>query len=149
MLKKIIVTLIVSILILFALSFIYIQTKAPTRDGKVKLKGLTEEVSVLYDLYGIPHITAKNDTDLYKAFGYVHAQDRLFQMEMMRRLSQGKLAEVFGEKLVDVDKLFRTLGLEVYAKRWLTAIESRGNSELLNMLDNYLAGVNHYVMNGQ
>ncbi|MGB0494945.1 MAG: penicillin acylase family protein [Kangiellaceae bacterium] len=148
MLKKTLVTLVTLLLTLFALSFFYIKMKAPLRDGNVKLQGLSDNVSVLYDRYGIPHINAKNDADLYRVFGYVHAQDRLFQMEMLRRLSQGKLAEVYGEKLVDVDKLFRTLGLESYAKDWLLAIEKRGSKKLLKTLDNYLAGVNEFVNTG-
>ena len=149
MLKKLFVFLIAILFVAGISGYFYSQSKIPNRSGEIKLNGLTDKVTVLYDHFGIPHITAKNDADLYRAFGYVHAQDRLFQMEMMRRLSQGRLAEVYGDKLVSIDKLFRALGLESYAKEWLTAIESRGNSALLNTLDSYLAGVNDFALNGQ
>lgn len=149
MLKKSFVFLLVLLLLIALSSYFYSQSKLPVRTGEIQLAGLQKKVTVLYDHFGVPHINANNDADLYRVFGFVHAQDRLFQMEMMRRLSQGKLAEVFGEQLIDIDKLFRTLGLEIYAKEWLTAIESRGNSALLNTLDNYLAGVNEFVTNGQ
>ncbi len=148
MFKKIILSLLLLLLLISIAGYFYSQSKIPTRSGTIKLVGLQNSVTVLYDHFGIPHITAKNDADLFRAFGYVHAQDRLFQMEMIRRLSQGKLAEIYGEKLVETDKLFRTLGLEIYAKKWLSAIESRGNSQLLNTLDSYLAGVNDFALNG-
>jgi len=148
MLKKWLIFIFALFLLLGFTGYFYSQSKIPIRTGKIKLVGLQEKVTVLYDHFGIPHITAKNDSDLFRVFGYVHAQDRLFQMEMIRRLSQGKLAEIYGEKLVDIDKLYRTLGLEPYAKKWLIAIEGRGNSQLLKTLDDYLAGINEFVLNG-
>ena len=148
MLKKIIIVLIIFSISTSLTIYFYSQSKIPNRTGELKLDGLTDKVVVLYDNLGIPHITAKNDSDLYRAFGYVHAQDRLFQMEMMRRLSQGRLSEVFGEKLLDIDKLFRTFGLESYSKKWIAAMKKRGNKELFSLLDSYLAGVNEFVSNG-
>ena len=61
-----------------------------------------------YDARGVPHLQAQSEADLYRALGYVHAQDRLFQMEIMRRLARGELAEVLGDKLLPTDTLFRT-----------------------------------------
>ena len=72
----------------------YIDNKLPVRDGALPLTGLQAPVQVRYDERGVPHIQAQNEADLYRALGYVHAQDRLFQMEMLRRLSRGELAEV-------------------------------------------------------
>ncbi|MFO6383947.1 penicillin acylase family protein, partial [Pseudomonas aeruginosa] len=76
---------------------------------------LQAPVDVRYDERGVPHLYAQNQTDLYRALGYVHAQDRLFQMEMLRRLARGELAEVLGPKLVDTDRLFRTLRIRDHA----------------------------------
>ena len=71
----------------------YAHSKLPQRTGEVTVAGLQAPVSVRYDQRGVPHIQAQNETDLYRALGYVHAQDRLFQMEIMRRLARGELAE--------------------------------------------------------
>ncbi|MCQ5134330.1 penicillin acylase family protein, partial [Coprococcus eutactus] len=84
----------------------YVYSKQPTRQGTVTLANLQGSVTVRYDDRGVPHIRAENETDLYRALGYVHAQDRLFQMEIMRRLARGELAEVLGPKLLETDKLF-------------------------------------------
>ena len=83
----------------------HIRTKLPVREGSIQLKQLKAPVSVAYDERGVPHIRAENEMDLYRALGYVHAQDRLFQMEMVRRLANGELAEVLGPNLLDTDKL--------------------------------------------
>ncbi|MEN9467929.1 MAG: hypothetical protein RL081_1930, partial [Pseudomonadota bacterium] len=74
----------------------YIYKKQPVRSGSVELTGLAAPVSVQYDERGVPHIRAENEADMYKALGYVHAQDRLFQMEIVRRLAKGELAEILG-----------------------------------------------------
>ena len=87
----------------------YVQGKQPQREGELALAGLQAPVSVRYDERGVPHIQAQNEPDLYRALGYVHAQDRLFQMEITRRLAQGELAQVLGPKLVATDTLFRSL----------------------------------------
>ena len=87
----------------------YVQSKLPTRQGQVELPTLQEPVTVRYDERGVPHIRAGNQLDMYRALGYVQAQDRLFQMEIMRRLARGELAEVFGPQLVDTAQLFPSL----------------------------------------
>ena len=68
----------------------YLLSKQPQRSGNVQLVRLTAPVQVNYDERGVPHIQANNEADLYRALGYVHAQDRLFQMEMTRRLANGE-----------------------------------------------------------
>ena len=70
----------------------YIDNKLPVRDGALPLAGLQAPVQVRYDERGVPHIQARNEADLYRALGFVHAQDRLFQMELLRRLARGELA---------------------------------------------------------
>ena len=148
MFKKIIAYLVFILLVTSVLGYVYLQGKVPTRDGKLVLDGLNSEVIVSFDTYGIPHIKANNDQDLFYAFGYIHAQDRLFQMEISRRLSQGTLAEIFGEELVGVDKLFRTVGIKAHANQWIKEIKERGSIEMLTKMQNYLDGVNAFVKYG-
>src|SRR5512134_1722574 len=91
------------------------QGSAPQRDGLLAVPGLLAPVEIDRDRYGIPHISARNDHDLYFAQGFAHAQDRLFQMDMERRLSRGELAELFGEMALPADRLFRILGFSARA----------------------------------
>ena len=120
----------------------YIYKKQPVRSGLVALSGLKGPVSVQYDERGVPHIRAENETDMVRALGYVHAQDRLFQMEMVRRVAQGELAEILGPGLLEVDKLFRTLGIRAYARNKAAAMDmgTPSNQALLAYLD----GINQY-----
>jgi penicillin amidase len=120
----------------------YSQSKLPVRDGTLPLAGLQAPVSVRYDERGVPHIQAQNEADMYRALGFVHAQDRLFQMEMLRRLARGELAEVLGPKLVDTDRLFRTLGIREHADRYAKTLDH--NSPAVKALQAYLEGINQF-----
>ena len=120
----------------------YIYTKLPMRSGTVALNKLTAKVNVRYDERGVPHIKAENEADLYRALGFVHAQDRLFQMEMVRRLAQGELAEILGPKLVEMDRLFRTLGIREHAQTRVEQMDM--NSPSSQILLAYLDGINQY-----
>ncbi|MBU3898735.1 MAG: penicillin acylase family protein [Gammaproteobacteria bacterium] len=120
----------------------YLHTKQPQRSGDVALSNLIAPVSVRYDERGVPHIWAENEADLYRTLGYVHAQDRLFQMEMVRRLAQGELAEVLGPKLVDTDRLFRTLGIRAHAQDAAARMNQQSPSS--KALLAYLDGINQY-----
>ncbi len=148
MIKKLLLAVLVVGTLSTAGGIVYLNSKKPTREGVIKLVGLKEEVKVQFDHLGVPHIDAQNDLDLYRAFGYLHAQDRLFQMEMTRRLSQGKLAEVLGAELVGVDKLFRTLGIGKFAKQWVEAVKQRAEPQMIAIMQSYLDGVNHFVETG-
>ena len=120
----------------------YVQGKLPVRQGQVALNTLQAPVTVRYDERGVPHIQAGNQLDMYRALGYVHAQDRLFQMEIMRRLARGELAEVLGPKLVDTDKLFRSLRIRERAARYITELDHQSPAWLA--LQAYLDGINQY-----
>jgi penicillin amidase len=120
----------------------YSQSKLPVRDGTLPLAGLQAPVAVRYDERSVPHIQAQNEADLYRALGFVHAQDRLFQMEMLRRLARGELAEVLGPKLVDTDRLFRTLGIREHADRYAKTLDR--NSPAVKALQAYLEGINQF-----
>lgn len=120
----------------------YLHGKQPVRDGQASLPGLQAAVEVRYDERGVPHINAQNEADMYRALGYVQAQDRLFQMEMLRRLARGELAEVLGPKLIDTDRLFRTLRLRDRAATYVAHQDH--NSPSWKALQAYLDGVNAF-----
>lgn len=122
--------------------FWYVMTKLPQRSGNVALSGLSAPVSVRYDDRGVPHISAGNEPDLYRALGFVHAQDRLFQMEMVRRLARGELAEVLGPKLLKLDRLFRTLGLRDHAEKAVARMNPQSPAMLAQLA--YLDGINQF-----
>ncbi len=147
-LKRIALGFVILLLIAAAVIYTYLQFQKPTYDGDIGLKGLKNEVEVLYDAYGVPHIYASNDEDAYFALGYVHAQDRLFQMEMLRRAADGRLAEILGKDVVNVDKLFRTLGLNKFAEKnaaqFLSADTAAWQREALA----YQNGINAFIEQG-
>jgi len=82
----------------------------PTR-GSVRVPGILHPVDIQLDTFGVPYVTARAETDLVRALGYLHATDRMWQMEFFRRVAAGRLAELFGRDLVDTDRLLRTLDL--------------------------------------
>ena len=120
----------------------YVYSKQPTRQGTETLANLQGAVTVRYDDRGVPHIRAENETDLYRALGYVHAQDRLFQMEIMRRLARGELAEVLGPKVLETDKLFRSLRIRERALSYVEHMDH--DSAAWKALQAYLDGINQY-----
>ncbi len=120
----------------------YLQARLPQRSGELSLQGLSAPVSVQYDAWGVPHIQASNEADLYRALGYVQAQDRLFQMELMRRLARGELAEILGAGLLPSDRLFRSLRLRQQAAARVEAADQGAPWWLA--LQAYLDGINQY-----
>ena len=118
------------------------RSKLPQRSGTLQLHALQAPVQVNWDERGVPHLQARNQTDLYRALGFLHAQDRLFQMEMVRRLARGELAEILGPKLLDTDRLFRTLELRAQAEVMAQRIDH--NSPTWQALSAYLDGINQF-----
>ena len=140
--KRLLTALVLLIVVLAAGAGWYVYSKQPTRQGMVELQHLQGSVTVRYDERGIPHIRAENETDLYRALGYVHAQDRLFQMEVLRRLARGELAEVLGPKLLDTDKLMRSLRIRERAETYLANLDKQSPSFIA--MQAYLDGINQY-----
>ncbi|TCP23642.1 penicillin amidase [Tenacibaculum skagerrakense] len=134
-----------SFLLLIAYWFIG-KSLSPDYNGEIKISGLKDKVTVFYDDNGVPHINAQNNEDALRAFGYVHAQDRLWQMELIRRLAAGRLAEIFGKDLVRVDKLFSGLGIEEAAVNGIAKIDKTTEAYKLTMA--YLDGVNQFIDKG-
>lgn len=140
--KRSLTALALLIVVLAAGAGWYLYSKQPSRQGMVELQHLQSSVTVRYDERGVPHIRAENDTDLYRALGYVHAQDRLFQMEVLRRLARGELAEVLGPKLLDTDKLMRSLRIRERAETYLANLDKQSPSFIA--MQAYLDGINQY-----
>ena len=127
--------------------WLYTKTLVPNYEGEIEIKNLTEEVAVYFDTNGVPHINAQNQHDAYTALGYVHAQDRLWQMELIRRIAAGRLSEVFGEKLIDTDKFMSGLGIEESAQKTIQNLDK--SSEMYQLSMAYLDGINQYIANGK
>ncbi|MCW2247051.1 penicillin amidase [Azospirillum fermentarium] len=121
----------------------WLRWQVPAPGGDAALPGLEQPVTVIRDADGIPHIRAASPRDAYAALGYLHAQDRLWQMEMARRAGAGRLSEALGGQpfLLRTDRLMRTLGLYRRAEASLSALSPGTRAAL----DAYAAGVNAYL----
>ncbi|MBK8985232.1 MAG: penicillin acylase family protein [Chloroflexi bacterium] len=118
----------------------------PQTDGFVTLPGLKEQVEIYRDNFGVPHIYAQNEEDLFFAQGYVHAQDRFWQMEFWRHIGQGRIAEIAGESAVEQDKFIRTVGFNRIAQSYIDYYEKNA-PDYMRIMDAYSAGVNAYIQN--
>ena len=118
-----------------------IRKSFPPTSGSVTAAGLAEPVDLVRDSFGVPHVVARNDHDLMFALGYVHAQDRLWQMDLQRRAGEGRLSELFGPATVPFDKMFRTIGIAHTCR----LIEKRLGPETRERLQAYADGVNALI----
>lgn len=126
-----------------------LYTAEPQRSGQLKLAGLQKAVSVHYDAWGVPHIDAQNDHDAYLALGYLHAQDRLFQMDMLRRIGAGRLSELFGQETFETDRFFRSLGISRFARQYAQRLSAETDKPHVDLINAYQAGINHYIDSGK
>lgn len=106
------------------------------------VSGVKATVRIIRDEWAVPHIYAENQSDLFFAQGYLHAQDRLWQMELTRRVYQGRLSEIIGKDALDVDIICRKLGLKALGK---SDEKTLGKHELFAVVEQYVAGVNAYI----
>lgn len=113
----------------------------PLVEGEIQAAGLDGQVEIYRDSFGVPHIYAETHHDLFFAQGYVHAQDRFWQMDFWRHQSAGRLSELLGKPMLDTDKFLRTLGWERVTKQELALL---GPDELF-ILEAYSEGVNAYI----
>jgi len=118
-----------------------VQRSFPQTDGEVQLQGLDGLVDIYRDAYGIPHIYASTEHDLFFGQGYVHAQDRFWQMDFWRHQGAGRLSELLGEATLETDAFLRTLGWERVARQELENIDPQS----LAVLEAYSEGVNAYL----
>lgn len=139
----IIIGVIIGVVVIGGLIFIhYFKTRAlPDYNKDIKLSGLTADVTVIRDSFAIPHIYAENEHDLYLAVGYAMAQDRLWQMDLLRRVTQGRLSEIFGKDLVDADLLFRSLRFTEKSKKVL----GTADANMRSCVESFAEGVNQFI----
>ncbi len=133
--------LVLLVLLTAAVLYGLLRNTVPSPSGTLVLEGLSEPVEVVRDREAVPHIFARNIDDLYAALGFVHAQDRLWQMELQRRTGQGRLSEIFGETTFRTDVFLRTLDLYGHAQRSLAALPD----DVKRALAAYARGVNAYM----
>lgn len=120
-----------------------VRQSFPVLAGTITLPGLSQPVEVLRDSYGVPQIYADNAEDLFQAQGFLHAQDRFYEMDFRRHLAAGRLSELYGKSQVSTDTYVRTLGWRRVAEQELTLL----SSSTRRYLDAYAAGVNLYLHN--
>jgi penicillin amidase len=117
------------------------RRRLPHIDGRLALPGPRGEIEILRDRWGVPHIFASDPHDLFFAQGFVHAQDRLWQMELNRRTATGRLSELFGPVALDTDRATRTFGFERIGRQdWAGAAD-----ELKEAVAAYSEGVNAFI----
>ncbi|MFA5404623.1 MAG: penicillin acylase family protein, partial [Ignavibacteria bacterium] len=134
----IVVTLVITLIVLFN----QLSNKSfYTESGTVKIKGIYENVNIYRDDFGVSHIEANNENDLYFALGYTHSQDRLWQMDLYRRIAEGKMSEIFGKDVIEFDKLFRTIGINKISYQFYQNLSPK-SKEILN---SYTEGVNYFI----
>lgn len=129
------------LLVIAAAFFWYRGASLPKTSGELSMSGLQNPVDIVRDREGIPHIYAKSAHDAYFALGVVHAQDRLWQMEMNRRIAAGRVAEILGAKALGTDRFLRTLGV----RRNAQAIVQNLAPDARAALEAYADGVNRYL----
>jgi len=135
---------IVIVLVIAALAwakFIYLKGPLALYEGELNLSQLSAPVTVHTDEYGVPHVYAENEEDLFFAAGYIQASERLYKMDVIARAVEGRLAEAFGPDLIEDDKYLRTWGFHRIAKRGVTNM----SSETRALLERSLEGINTYI----
>ncbi|KAF2326230.1 penicillin acylase family protein [Flavobacterium daemonense] len=144
--KKFLLVLVVLIVVLAIALCAYIFHLKPKYEGELQLKNLQKETTVYFDEFGVPHIYADSEKDAMTALGYVHAQERLWQMELLRRIAPGRLSEIFGSVALKNDKFFAGIGIEEASAKAIAKLDK--NSESYKLTQAYLDGINQYLEEG-
>ena len=148
-LKRILTIIVIVIVLAIAGGMIFlnsVKTRAlPDYNATIDLEKLTSPVSVFRDSLGIPHIYAENEEDLYRTVGYVMAQDRMWQMDLLRRITTGRLSEVLDPGLVEADMLFRALEFTKKSRQ----VISQTDPDILRGMEAFTDGVNQYITQNQ
>ncbi|MEM8996307.1 MAG: penicillin acylase family protein, partial [Acidobacteriota bacterium] len=132
----------VLLLVLAGGAWVFIQQSArPWREGEKRLPRLDDTVTVRFDARGVPHVEASSEADLFRALGFLHANDRLTQLELGRRAAAGRLAELVGEAAFDFDVYFHTMRFPETADALWRAASPRSK----RVLEAYAEGVNAYL----
>ncbi len=144
-LKRILIGLLILTGVLAIAAFLFLNhiknAAIPDYSKDIKLSGITDKVTVWRDSLGIPHIYAENEPDLYRAVGFAMAQDRLWQMDLLRRVTQGRLSEILGKDLVKTDLLMRSLRIQDKSEQ----VFKTSSPEIIMALQAFADGVNQYI----
>ena len=141
-----IVQIVLLLLVIVFLSGLFLVDRISSRalpdyNKDVELRNMTAPVEIFRDKYAIPHIYAETENDLYRAVGYVMAQDRMWQMDLIRRGTTGQLSEIFGDDLIETDALMRALRISEKSAKILKTLEPKIQLSLIA----YAEGVNQYL----
>ena len=146
-LKRILLGLLVIIVLVIVIGFFLLSNlknaAIPDYNKNVSVQGIKEEVTILRDTFGIPHVYAQNEWDLYKAVGFTMAQDRLWQMDLLRRVTQGRLSEILGKDQLNTDLLMRALRIQEKSETILASADPK----IVASLQSFADGVNNYIEN--
>jgi penicillin amidase len=141
LIKKIILFLLALIILLAAVSLVLLNRSLPPTRGEIVLKGIQQPVTIKRNNWGIPMIEAQSRQDLFYAIGFIHASDRLLQMDLNRRYATGRLSEIFGKRTLDTDRYHKDLMVEESVGKIMEDV-SPDQSELLL---HYCRGVNAFM----
>jgi penicillin amidase len=143
--RKVVLGILVAALVLASVAggigYLVVRRTFPQVNGSLQVAGIQDRVEIYRDQWGVPHIFAHNEHDVFFAQGYVHAQDRLWQMEFSRRVGAGRLSEVLGEAALKNDRFLRTIGLHRAAEADLQVLPT----EVVDLLQAYADGVNAFI----
>jgi penicillin amidase len=143
--KRIILGLFIIVLLAIIAGFVFKRSIArkgiPDYNEDIRLSGLKHEVIVYRDRYAIPHVYAKTENDLYMAVGYILAQDRLWQMDLIRRITLGRISEIFGQDFIQTDLLLRALRFSDKSEKILAELDEKHQSAI----NAFCQGVNQYI----
>lgn len=147
--RKFLVYLLLVIILLLAtgiiIGYTVLNRSLPNYNGEISLVGLESNVKVQFDEFGIPHIQANSANDAYKALGYLHAQERLFQMQLLRHAGDARLCQMLGADLLSVDQLFCTMGLREYADQALESFTKSTSAAIQEEVQAYMDGINLFI----
>lgn len=133
----------------FGLGYCSLKSQIPEKGTVLKTSALSAPAEIYWDEFGVPHIYAGSKKDAYFALGYVQAGERYFQMQLLKRLAEGRISEAVGEKGLKTDKLFRTLGFYRNSKKWLERNTAKIPAEALEIIDRFSEGIEFFRINGK
>ncbi len=138
---RVLAALVVALIVVVGAGYVWLRGSLPSLDGKASVAGITAPIEIIRDRAGVPHIVAQSRNDAFYGLGYTHAQDRLWQMEVNRRIGAGRLSEFMGETTLQLDRNMRVLGVYHSAKQNYANLdpETRGAFEA------YAKGVNAFI----
>ena len=145
--QKGLLVLLIIVVVLVVGIVIYFVSQKPKYEGELRSKNIDKQTTVYFDDFGVPHIYASSQKDAMTVLGYVHAQDRLWQMELLRRIAPGRLSEMFGSKLLKTDKFFAGLGITENSEKAIAKLDK--NSETYQLAMAYVDGINQYMEEGK